>query len=221
VRYLSRKEAASLIADVDEQSPVAVDLIDLAIHTGCRKGELLELEWSRVDLNRNEIYLDTIHTKNSRPRTVAINSVARKALINRASIRARHCPGSPWVFVHTQGRWKGQRVKGCRRAFQGACKRAGIKDFTFHDLRHTCASWLVQNDVHLLSVRDVLGHMTTAMTERYTHMDSQRIHDAVAVLDGSRSQFGHTGNIVELPDDHDNDLNRCVLKEVNGGRDWD
>ena len=100
-------------------------------------------------------------------------------------------------------------------------KKAGIKEFTFHDLRHTCASWLVQGDVHLLSVRDVLGHRTTAMTERYTHMDNRRIHDAVAVLDGSRSQFGHTGNIVELPDDHDNDLNRCVLKEVNGGRDWD
>ena len=220
-RYLSRKEAKSLIAAIDEQSPIAVDLIKLAIHTGCRRGELLELEWSRVDLSQNEISLDTIHTKNSKPRTVAINSAAREALIHRASIRAKHCPDSPWVFVHTQGRWKGHRVKSCRRAFQTACKRAGIADFTFHDLRHTCASWLVQADVHLLSVRDVLGHSTTAMTERYAHMDNQRIHDAVAVLDEFRSQSGHTGNVVELPDGDEDDVNRCCIKEVNGGRDWD
>ena len=125
------------------------------------------------------------------------------------------------MFVHTQGRWRGHRVKSCRRAFQTACKRAGIADFTFHDLRHTCASWLVQADVHLLSVRDVLGHSTTAMTERYAHMDNQRIHDAVAVLDEFRSQSGHTGNVVEISDDDDNDVNRCLLKEVNGARDWD
>ena len=65
-------------------------------------------------------------------------------------------------------------------------------DFTFHDLRYTCASWLVQVDVHLLSVRDVLGHRTTAMTEQYAHMDNQKIHDVVAVLDEFRSHSGHT-----------------------------
>ncbi len=192
-RHLSRKEVGLLMAAIDQTSPAAADLILLAVHTGCRRGELLELEWNRVDLKRNEISLDTIHTKNSKPRIVAINNVAREALIHRASIRAKHCPDSPWVFVHTEGHLKGKRVKGCRKAFNSACRRAGIKDFTFHDLRHTCASWLVEEGVHLLSVRDVLGHSTTEMTERYAHMDSQRIHDAVAVLDGSRSQSSHTG----------------------------
>ena len=94
-------------------------------------------------------------------------------------------------------------------------------DFTFHDLRYTCASWLVPVDVHLLSVRDVLGHRTTAMTERYAHMDNRRIHEAVAVLDGSQSHSGRTRNVVEISDDDNNDVNRCLLKEVNGGRDWD
>ena len=59
------------------------------------------------------------------------------------------------------------------------------------------------------------------MTERYAHMDSQRIHDAVAVLDEFRSHSGHTGNVVEISNDDNNDVSRCVLKEVNGGRDWD
>ncbi len=51
----------------------------------------------------------------------------------------------------------------------------------------------------LLSVRDVLGHSTTKVTERYEHMDSQRIHDAVAVLDEFRSHSGHTTLIKKEP----------------------
>ena len=52
-------------------------------------------------------------------------------------------------------------------------------------------------------------------------MDNQRIRDAVGVLGEFRSHSGHTGNVVEISDDDDNDVNRCLLKEVNGGRDWD
>ena len=115
----------------------------------------------------------------------------------------------------------GDRVTDVKKSFNTVCRRAGIEDFHIHDLRHTCASWLVQADVHLLFVRDVLGHSTTAMTERYAHMDNQRIRDAVGVLDEFWSQSGHTGNVVEISDDDDNDVSRCVLKEVNGGRDWD
>ena len=52
-------------------------------------------------------------------------------------------------------------------------------------------------------------------------MDNQRIRDAVGVLDEFRSHSGHTGNVVEISDDDNNDVNRCCIKEVNGGRDWD
>ena len=57
--------------------------------------------------------------------------------------------------------------------------------------------------------------------KRYAHMDNQRIHDAVVVLDEFQSQSGHTGNVVELPNGDEDDINRCCIKEVNGGRDWD
>ena len=52
-------------------------------------------------------------------------------------------------------------------------------------------------------------------------MDNQKIHDVVAVLDEFRSHSGHTGNVVEISDDDNNDVHRCLLKEVNGGRDCD
>ena len=77
--------------------------------------------------------------------------------------------------------------------------KAGIKDFTFHDLRHACMSCLVQGGGHLLSVRDVLAHRTTTMTESYVHMDNQKIHDVVTVLDEFRSHSGHSEGGVPTP----------------------
>ena len=75
------------------------------------------------------------------------------------------------------------------------------------------------NGTPLFEVSKLLRHASIQMTERYAHMDNQRIHDAVAVLDEFRSQSGHTGNVVELPDGDEDDVNRCCIKEVNGGRD--
>ena len=59
------------------------------------------------------------------------------------------------------------------------------------------------------------------MTDRYMHGDQADLHDAVRKLENYRSHSGHTGNVVEISDDDDNDVNRCLLKGLNGGRDWD
>jgi integrase len=61
-----------------------------------------------------------------------------------------------------------------------------------HDLRHTCAAWLVSAGVPLAEVRDLLGHSTVKMTERYAHLAPENVRRAVAVLEG-RSHSGHTG----------------------------
>ena len=73
------------------------------------------------------------------------------------------------------------------------CKRVGLEGITFHTLRHTCASWLAQAPgVQALSIRDLLGHRSIAMTDRYMHSDQADIHDAVGRLEPIRSQSGHT-----------------------------
>lgn len=59
----------------------------------------------------------------------------------------------------------------------------GIRDFRIHDLRHTCAAWLVSAGVPLTDVGDLLGHSTVRMTERYAHLAPERVRSAVAVLD--------------------------------------
>ena len=190
LRWLSKAQATALITAADQhtRAPHLSAFIRLALHTGCRKGELLQLEWSRVDLQARLIYLEAEHTKSAKRRTIPLNDTARQALLERASHRAEHCPASPWVFSHRNG----DRIKDIKRSFATACKRAGIDNFRVHDLRHTCAAWLVQAGVQLAEVRDLLGHGSIQMTERYAHLAPENIRAAVSRLDSDASQTRHT-----------------------------
>jgi integrase len=188
VRWIRPEQARALIAAAasEPRSPHAADFIRLALHTGCRKTELLGLEWARVDWQANLLYLEMQHTKTRKRRAVPLNHEARAALLNRARFRAEHCPASPWVFCDRDG----QRIANVRRAFETACRRIGLADFRIHDLRHTCAAWLVSAGVALAEVRDLLGHASITMTERYAHLAPENVRAAVAVLDGV-SRSGH------------------------------
>jgi len=185
LRWLSRAEAVTLIHAAEQEArkaPHLAPLITLALYTGMRRGEMLWLEWSRVDLHGNLIYLEAHHTKAGKRRSVSMNTTARSAIISQARYRSEHCPGSRWVFCDE----KGDRIASVQRSFNTACARAHIEDFRFHDLRHTCAAWLVQAGVPLMDIRDVLGHSTVKMTERYAHLAPENTRAAVAMLEIAR-----------------------------------
>jgi len=194
--FLTREEAAKLIFAVDQKAAHLVDLIDLAVQTGCRRKELLELEWDRVDWKNNEIILEAKHTKSAKPRKVPINPSARSVLIRRARVRSVYCPSTPWVFFHIKqcrNTKVGDRIKDVKRSMRTACRRAGLTGVTFHTLRHTCASWLGQmSGVEALTIRDLLGHSSVTMTDRYMHSDQMDLHDAVNKLEKFRSHSGHS-----------------------------
>jgi integrase len=190
-RWLTRGEAAALIqaAESEPQAPHLADFIRLALHTGMRRGELLGLEWRRVDLEESGlILLEGQHTKAGKRRSIPLNREARAALSQRAQFRAKHCPSSPWVFCRSSG----ARIQSIKRSFASACRKARIEDFHIHDLRHTCAAWLVTAGVPLPEVRDLLGHSTVQMTERYAHLAPENVRAAVARLEAPKSHFGHT-----------------------------
>jgi integrase len=88
------------------------------------------------------------------------------------------------VFAHPDG----NRIQDVKKAFGTACRKAGITDFRIHDLRHTCAAWLVSSMVPLTEVRDLLGHSTVKMTERYAHLAPENVPAAVARLETDRSR---------------------------------
>ena len=194
--YLTYEEAANLIDAVDQKAPHLVDLVDLAVQTGCRKKELLELEWDRIDWQNNEIILEAKHTKSAKPRKVPINPSSRSVLIRRASTRSECCPSTPWVFFHIEkcrNTEVGDRIKDVKTAVRSACKRAGLTGVTFRTLRHTCGSWLGQMScVGALTIRDLLGHSSVTMTDRYMHSDQADLHDAVHKLEKFRSHSGHS-----------------------------
>lgn len=168
VRWITQEEAIRLIhvARKEPRAPHLADWIQAALFTGCRKEELLGLEWERVDLQKNTLYLEAHHNKSKRRQSVPLHPMAREAILSRARFRMEHCPGSPWVFC-TRG---GDRIKDIKRAFASACRRAGIVDFTPHDCRHTLASWLAMGGVPLAAIKDLLRHSSITVTERYAHL---------------------------------------------------
>ena len=184
LRWITREEADRLILEASKEerkSPHLADFIRLALNTGCRKGELLGLSWDCVNFETAQIRLE--QTKNGKRRFVPISAVAREALENRAAFRAKFCPSSPWVFAHRNG----VRVQFLQNGFESACKRAGINDFRVHDLRHTCASWLVSAGVPLLEVKELLGHSSIEMTERYAHLSPDNLGRVAKTLDQLQS----------------------------------
>lgn len=196
LRWLNENEQSALLeaARAIPQAPHLGDFAMLALNTGCRVGELLGLEWSRVDFSANLIYLDTQHTKTRKRRAVPINDAARGALLNRQAFQKGRCPSSPWVFAHENG----ERIQSVKRSFATACQHAGIKDFHIHDMRHTVGSRLTQSGVPLQWVKEALGHRSIRSTERYAHLAPEQVRKALATLDGSGKREGHadTGNVL-------------------------
>ena len=207
VRYLTHAEAQRLLQAAESpvnvkgmaltsqyKSPVLRDFIELALNTGCRKGELLNLKWENIDFSTRLLHLE--QTKSGEWQTVPINEDARQVLVRRIRLRDEICPDTPWVFFHLTSALNtkvGDRVKNVRKAFSTACRRAGIDNFHIHDLRHTFASWLVMNGTPLFEVSKLLRHASIQMTERYAHLAPDHLHDAVDNL-GFSARFQHTEN---------------------------
>lgn len=131
-----------------------------------------------MDRERRYFLLEGADTKSGKRRTVPLNDAAMDALAVMRGWSQRHASGNPWVFGHGVDR----RITTFQNGFDAACERAGIADFRIHDMRHTCASWLVMAGVPLGVVRDLLGHSSVTVTERYAHLAPDQIQNAVQRL---------------------------------------
>lgn len=181
LRYLTGDEMRELVkaASGPRIAPHLGYFIRLAVNTGCRKNELLKLRWKQVEFGARRILIEGAISKTGRRRMIPLNDGAFAVMRALEAFRDIHCPNSPWVFCYKDGR----RVVRIDKPFWNALARAGIEDFRIHDLRHTFASWLVTEDVSLYHVKELLGHRSINMTERYSHLASSALLRAVAVLD--------------------------------------
>jgi integrase len=178
IRWIDRPTAARLIAEAGKVRGYLPDFIELGLNTGMRKGEMLGLSWDRVDLVHRMVYLTDQDQKNGKHGGIPLNDEAVEALERRSVHRDQYCPQSRWVFCSREG----QRIADVKKGFKSACRKAGIADFTPHDLRHTCAAWLVQDGVDIRVVCELLRHTSIQVTMRYAHLSSKNVRDAVERL---------------------------------------
>lgn len=167
-RFLSQDEQAALLAACHHCSwPKTYLLVLLALTTGGRRGELLRLTWSDIDFVRREAKLAT--TKNGKPRTLPLTKRVIQELM-----RFRESGGL--VFPSTVSRTQPFEP---RQNWYTAVARAGIGHLRFHDLRHTAASNLAHAGRNLFEIGDLLGHSSTQMTQRYSHLTTDHKRNMV------------------------------------------
>lgn len=151
-----------------------------ALLTGARRGELFDLRWGAVDLARAVVTFTGSTTKSGLSRRVPLCTEAQTVLtVWRDQQPAKAREAEALVFPSPQ---TGKRLDNITTAWSGLVTEAKLKDFTFHSLRHSFASTLVQRGVDLFVVQRLLGHATPTMTQRYSHLADEHLAAAVAKL---------------------------------------
>ena len=175
VRFLSDEERSALLeACKESENPYLYIVTVLALSTGARKSELLTLKWKDVNLNRGRV---TLHeTKNGERRAMHLQGYALQLMKEHAKAREI---ASEYVFPSEQ---KPSQPIDIRTAWENAVKYAGLKDFRFHDLRHSAASYLAMNGASLAEIAEVLGHKTLQMVKRYAHLSETHTSKVVAAM---------------------------------------
>ncbi|MFO7559339.1 MAG: site-specific integrase [Desulfobacterales bacterium] len=182
LRFLNRDEAQRLLDDLRTRSLQLYNMALLSLHCGLRAGEIFSLTWSDVDIERKLLIIRDPKGGKSRYAFMTTGVAQMFASIEQGASSER-------VFKSRNG----GKVKEISNAFSRAVTdlnfNEGVADrrhlVTFHTLRHTFASWLVEGGTDLYAVKELLGHSTLAMTERYSHLSNGTLQKAVDSLDKS------------------------------------
>jgi integrase len=178
--FLTKSEFETLI----ERMPMKWlrDVSTFAVNTGLRRSEIVNLQWANVDLVRERILVansNSYSTKSGRERVVPLNATALKVINDQPKHLDR-------VFLNSkQRKLRGHFVSECFREIVEAVKLD--HPICFHSLRHTFASWLVQDGVSLYEVQKLLGHSNSKVTEMYSHLLPEQLHRTVNRLDPLRN----------------------------------
>ena len=172
LKTLSDDDINKLIAGTTNK--LTKDLITFLIYTGCRKGEALNLKWDDVDLQNNVIAIKGTKTKYDR--YIPISKPLKELLSGINKIQ-----GCLYVF-----NINGAKIGDFKKSFHTACRNAGLKDLRIHDLRHVFASKMVMNGTSLYITGELLGHRTTQMTKRYSHLVPDTLKKAVDEVWGKK-----------------------------------
>jgi integrase len=172
--FCTKEDVQKLMATVSERW--LKDIIVLAVLTGMRRGEIVNLRWKDVNMDNRTLKIESnpsFKSKQGRRRVIPLNDTAYYLLQSRFGKST-----SEYVFT-----LNGKKIfdEWITHAFKKAVIAAKLEDsrIHFHSLRHTFASWLVQDGVSLYEVQKLLGHSSTRVTEVYSHLQPEMRHDTV------------------------------------------
>lgn len=148
----------------------------VALNTGMRRGEILNLRWTQIDFRMKRLRVEK--TKSGKIRYIPMNGILFEELL-KLKDRNTHIP---YVFFNSETRSPFTTIK---TAFNAACRRAEIQGLRFHDLRHTFATRLVEKGVDVFILQDLLGHSDISITQRYVHSNDEKKRKAVELLSGN------------------------------------
>ena len=186
IRYLTLEEEKRLFAEIEREYDV-IDkytrkrktvqpylylkpIVTVALHTGMRKGEILNLKWSNIDFAQG--FIELLETKSGKSRKIPLSKVLKYIL-------SKMTKDNEYVFVNPQTQGPYTTIQ---KSFGTVVKKANIKNFRFHDLRHTVATRLVEKGIDLVVVQEILGHSKITTTQRYAHPVPQRKKQAIEIL---------------------------------------
>jgi site-specific recombinase XerD len=180
-RFLTQNEADLLLSKLKTKIQQVHDIALLSLHCGLRASEIFDLTRGCVNLDRESIDIMDSKGKN---RTIYMTKEV-KDLLNR------NIHGNPSDLIFKDR--NGNKIKRISNSFYKTVKELGFNDGVedrrlrtcFHSLRHTYASWLVQNGADLYTVKELLGHSTLAMTERYSHLAKDNLKNTVKIFEAS------------------------------------
>jgi len=172
LKTLSDDDIQKLISSATNK--LTRDLITFLIYTGCRKGEGLNLKWENVDLKNDVIAIKG--TKTKLDRYIPLSSPLKSLLSGVEK-------GDDCLYVFNNA---GKKIVDFKHSFKTACRNAGLKDLRIHDLRHVFASKMVMGGTSLYITGELLGHRTTQMTKRYSHLVPETLKKAVDDVWGAK-----------------------------------
>lgn len=169
-RFLTIAQVQCLLEELPEHLQ---DMVVFTLSCGLRYSNVLKLEWPQVDLNAAHLWVGASNSKNGKALSIPLNAQAQAVLTKQL--------GKHPTLVFTKAGKRIARANG--GVWRNALKRAGIEDFRWHDLRHTWASWAVQNGVTVFEIQHLGGWSSSKMVERYAHLSSSHLMAAARKLD--------------------------------------
>ena len=191
-RFLSHEEADQLLAELSGTSRQLHDMTLLSLHCGLRAGEIFNIKGQDLDFE-NEL-INISDPKNKESRKAYMTKAVKEMLLE-------HVPISPDEYIFKDR--NGNKINAVSKSFHGAIERLGFnkgitdrrQKITFHSLRHTFASWLALQGEPILTIKELLGHKSLAMTTKYAHLMPDQKRKATLNLEKA---FKRNGTVIAM-----------------------